>query len=128
MRRTACALAALLVLSTSPAFAGDDDSPWPENASNAANIRAVWNLDGGWDAELERNLERYDRAHPGRFATFCRLDWDETAEPGFGFFSFIPHREGDDEPKQLIVPIGAVRSIEISAPDPERPVGFVSSE
>ncbi len=51
-----------------------------------------------------------------------------TAEPGFGFFSFIPHREGDDEPKQLIVPIGAVRSIEISAPDPERPFGFVSSE
>ena len=51
-----------------------------------------------------------------------------TAEPGFGFFSFIPHREADDEPKQLIVPIGAVRSIEISTPDPERSFGFVSSE
>jgi hypothetical protein len=47
------------------------------------------------------------------------------AEPGFGFFSFTPHREGGEEPKRLIVPIGAVRSIEISAPDPERSFGFV---
>ena len=51
-----------------------------------------------------------------------------SAEPGFGFFSFIPHREDSDEPRKLIVPIGAVRSIDISAPDPERPFGFVSSE
>ena len=51
-----------------------------------------------------------------------------SAEPGFGFFSFAPHREEGDEPKEVIVPIGAVRSIEISAPDPERPFGFVSVE
>ena len=49
-------------------------------------------------------------------------------EPGFGFFSFAPHRAEGGEPKRLIVPIGAVRSIEISAPDPERPVGFVDTE
>jgi hypothetical protein len=48
-----------------------------------------------------------------------------TAEPGFGFFSFTPYREDDGEPRRLIVPIGAVRSIELSAPDPERPFGFV---
>ena len=51
-----------------------------------------------------------------------------SAEPGFGFFSFTPHREERDEPKRLIVPIGAVRSIEISAPDPERPFGFVLTD
>ena len=52
-----------------------------------------------------------------------------SAEPGFGFFSFEPYREEGDEPRRLIVPIGAVRSIEISAPDdPERPFGFVSVE
>ena len=51
-----------------------------------------------------------------------------TAEPGFGFFSLTPYRAEDDEPKQLIVPIGAVRSIELSAPDPERPFGFVPAE
>ena len=49
-------------------------------------------------------------------------------EPGFGFFSFTPHRERDDEPRRVIVPIGAVRSIEISAPDPERLFGFVPAE
>ena len=48
-----------------------------------------------------------------------------TPEPGFGFFSFTPHRGAGDEPRKLIVPIGAVRSIELSAPDPERPFGFV---
>jgi hypothetical protein len=51
-----------------------------------------------------------------------------SAEPGFGFFSIHPHRAAGDEPRQVIVPIGAVRSIEISAPDPERPLGFVPSE
>jgi hypothetical protein len=51
-----------------------------------------------------------------------------SAEPGFGFFSFVPHREGGDEPRKLIVPIGAVRSIELSAPDVERPFGFVPAE
>jgi len=47
-----------------------------------------------------------------------------TAEPGFGFLSFVPHREADGEPRRVIVPIGAVKAIEISAPDRERPFGF----
>jgi hypothetical protein len=51
-----------------------------------------------------------------------------SAEPGFGFFSFIPHRASGDEPRMLIVPIGAVRSIELAAPDPERPFGFVPTD
>jgi hypothetical protein len=50
------------------------------------------------------------------------------AEPGFGFFSFVPHRAEGEEPRQLIVPIGAVKSIEISAPDPERRFGFALSD
>jgi hypothetical protein len=50
-----------------------------------------------------------------------------SAEPGFGFFSFVPYREGSDEPRKFVIPIGAVRGIEISAPNPpERPFGFVS--
>jgi hypothetical protein len=51
-----------------------------------------------------------------------------SADPGFGFFSFLPHRAAGEEPRQVIVPIGAVRSIEISAPDAERPFGFTPSE
>ena len=50
------------------------------------------------------------------------------AEPGFGFFSFVPHRAEGEEPRHLIVPIGAVKSIELSAPDPQRRVGFTVSE
>ena len=49
-------------------------------------------------------------------------------EPGFGFFSFTPHRDEGEEPRRLVVPIGAVRSIELSAPDPERTFGFIPSE
>jgi hypothetical protein len=38
------------------------------------------------------------------------------------------HREDGDPPKRVIVPIGAVRSIEISVPDPERPFGFTATD
>jgi predicted TIM-barrel fold metal-dependent hydrolase len=51
---------------------------------DACNVNAIVNLDGMWGDELEANLERYDRAHSGRFVTFAHLDWRETAEPGFG--------------------------------------------
>jgi hypothetical protein len=42
-----------------------------------AGVEAIVNLDGRWDAELEANLDRYDRAHPGRFFTFCHVDWSD---------------------------------------------------
>ncbi|WP_441848033.1 amidohydrolase family protein [Microbacterium gubbeenense] len=45
------------------------------------NLAAIVNLDGRWGDELEANLDRYDRAHPGRLVTFCQLDWDLLAEP-----------------------------------------------
>jgi hypothetical protein len=34
---------------------------------DACNLRGIVNLDGRWGDELEANLHRYDRAHPGRF-------------------------------------------------------------
>ncbi len=49
-----------------------------------AEVEAIVNLDGGWGEELEANLDRYDRAHPGRFLTFARLDWSRCGEAGFG--------------------------------------------
>jgi predicted TIM-barrel fold metal-dependent hydrolase len=42
---------------------------------DARHVESVVNLDGMWGDELEANLDRYDRAHPGRFHTFCQLDW-----------------------------------------------------
>lgn len=43
-------------------------------------IEVVVNLDGRWGDELEANLDRYDRAHPHRFATFCHVEWDALAD------------------------------------------------
>ena len=42
---------------------------------DACNIAAIVNLDGRWGDELTANLERYDCAYPGRFFTFCHVDW-----------------------------------------------------
>lgn len=39
------------------------------------NIQGFVNLDGRWGDELLANLDRFDNAYPGRFATFCHVDW-----------------------------------------------------
>ncbi|GAA4632153.1 hypothetical protein GCM10023196_064430 [Actinoallomurus vinaceus] len=44
-------------------------------------VATVVNLDGRWGDELGENLDRYDAAYPGRFVTFCQLDWRLVAEP-----------------------------------------------
>jgi hypothetical protein len=49
-------------------------------------------------------------------------------EPGFGFFCFTPHADEDGGARRVVVPIGAVKLIEISAPDAERPFGFSVDE
>jgi predicted TIM-barrel fold metal-dependent hydrolase len=43
---------------------------------NTLGVEAIVNLDGMWGEELDANLDRYDRAYPGRFATFAQ--WDRT--------------------------------------------------
>ncbi len=48
---------------------------------NDLNIRAIVNLDGR-PGELQDNLDRYDRAHPGRFVTFAHVDWEEPGRGG----------------------------------------------
>ena len=46
------------------------------------DVETVVNLDGRWGDELQKNLDRYDRAHPGRFVTFCHVDWSLLATAG----------------------------------------------
>ncbi len=55
---------------------------WPEpdldrllREMDTVNVRTIVNLSGGTGDALKRNLELFDRAHPGRFATFCNVDW-----------------------------------------------------
>lgn len=47
---------------------------------DAVGIDTIVNLDGRWGAELVANIERYDTAHPGRFITFCHVDWSILGE------------------------------------------------
>ena len=42
-----------------------------------------------------------------------------TAEPGFGFVTIRPHA-GDDTPGEVIVPVGAIKRIELSRVAEER--------
>jgi predicted TIM-barrel fold metal-dependent hydrolase len=64
------------------AWVGDDADAWTVTdvgalleLMDACNVRAIVNLDGRWGDDLEANLDRYDRSHTGRFATFCHVDW-----------------------------------------------------
>ena len=58
------------------------DLPALVELMDEAGVEAMVNLDGRWDAELVANLERYDRRYPGRFATFCHVDWGTLATGG----------------------------------------------
>ncbi len=42
---------------------------------DAAGVRTVVNLDGGWGDRLRQELARFDEAHPGRFLTFALIDF-----------------------------------------------------
>ena len=90
--------------------------PLDELVSRLTRIVAAFAEEHG----LEQAEVRIELADGSRHAVAAL-----TAEPGFGFLSFAPHAEEGGEPRRMIVPIGLVRSIEISAPDPERPFGFV---
>ena len=61
-----------------------DDVPRLLALMDEAGVETIVNLDGGWADELEANLDRYDRAYPGRFVTFARVDWSVCDQPGWG--------------------------------------------
>ena len=42
---------------------------------NAAGVRTVVNLDGGWGDRLKETVEALDNAHPSRFLTFALIDF-----------------------------------------------------
>jgi predicted TIM-barrel fold metal-dependent hydrolase len=48
---------------------------------DAAGVRAVVNLDGGWGEKLTETLSVLDNAHPGRFLTYALIDFSGVDEP-----------------------------------------------
>jgi predicted TIM-barrel fold metal-dependent hydrolase len=47
------------------------------------NVQTLVNLSGGWGDELKLNLEKLDHAYPGRFVTFCNVDWAGVGQAGW---------------------------------------------
>jgi predicted TIM-barrel fold metal-dependent hydrolase len=60
-----------------------EDVPRLVGIMDDCNVETVVNLDGCWGDELEKNFDRFDRAFPGRFATFCRVNWLDCQKPGW---------------------------------------------
>ncbi len=62
---------------------GDHDPAQLVQDMDAANVATVVNLSGSYGDALKRNLERFDQGYPGRFATFCNVDWQGVGGPGW---------------------------------------------
>jgi predicted TIM-barrel fold metal-dependent hydrolase len=50
---------------------------------DAAGVRTVVNLDGGWDDRLKETLAALDNAHPGRFLTYALIDFSGIDDAGW---------------------------------------------
>ena len=50
---------------------------------DAAGVRTVVNLDGGWDATLKETLAALDAAHPDRFLTFALINFHGIDDEGW---------------------------------------------
>jgi predicted TIM-barrel fold metal-dependent hydrolase len=58
-----------------------DDVPALVAMMDECGVETIVNLDGRWGEQVTANVERLDCAHPGRFLTFCHVDWSRLAEP-----------------------------------------------
>lgn len=47
------------------------------------NIRTLVNVTGGFGDKLKTTVQKFDRAHPGRFLTFTEPAWKQANEPGY---------------------------------------------
>jgi predicted TIM-barrel fold metal-dependent hydrolase len=47
------------------------------------NVQTIVNLSGGTGEQLQKCLDTLDNAYPGRFATFCNVDWEGVGQPGW---------------------------------------------
>jgi predicted TIM-barrel fold metal-dependent hydrolase len=50
---------------------------------NRRNLRTMVNLTGGRGAGVREAVQKYDKAHPGRFITFTEPWWSRANDPGY---------------------------------------------
>ncbi|MEI7759944.1 MAG: hypothetical protein WCJ67_04150 [Thermoleophilia bacterium] len=74
------------------------------------------------DFRTENGLEQADVSVELADGALHRLA-SISSEPGFGFITLCPHCEAG-KPEELIVPLGAIREIRISAVEDEQRLGF----
>jgi hypothetical protein len=83
-----------------------------------------------WVARVHRRIEAYSK-DAGVDKAFVEIELADgsrycldsiSPEPGFGFVTLRPHNRPDDEdvPEELIVPVGAVRRIELYRAEEQR--------
>jgi len=80
---------------------------------------------------IHQQIERYTSTHPAErshveveLADGARLTLRALAsEPGFGFLTLSVHSD-EDEPDELIVPVGSIRRISLGPADEARRPGF----
>ena len=83
---------------------------------------------------LLRSIDRFAEEHGLEQAEVCVELFDGSrhrlaslsADPGFGFLTLVPAPHEGEPPRALVVPIGAVKLVELSTPDPEQPFGFAA--
>lgn len=86
---------------------------------------------------IHKQIERYTATHGAaetevqvELADGSRLTLQSiSAEPGYGFVTLSVHSEDDRDPQQLIVPVNAIRRIDLGPAESERArFGFALSE
>ncbi|MGI5917655.1 MAG: amidohydrolase family protein [Anaerolineae bacterium] len=50
---------------------------------DTVSVQTIVNLSGGTGDALKRRIETLDAAYPGRFVTFCNVDWSDLGTPGW---------------------------------------------
>ena len=79
-------------------------------------------------ARVHKQIERYTGTHSAEethveveLADGGRLTLSAlSAEPGFGFVTLAVHAEGDRDPRQVIVPVNAIRRIDLGPAEADR--------
>ena len=87
-------------------------------------------------ARVLRTIERYTASHSAE-RTHVEIELGNgqrltlrslSGEPGYGFLTLAVHREDDEDPELLIVPVGAIRQISLGPADETRRPGFALPE